>query len=171
MVIALFAHGIAHAACTSPAGSEGDVRYDTTDKGFYFCEGAMWLGLCVSRLPATPTDVRVTTASHDGDFGGLGSVRTFIAANGCANHRPCHLEDIQRYSMSQSSAYTPPADAWIAAGQRYTVESILPLLVEPTCGDWTSNSAGLLGAVLRAADGKIGYGDCGDSFPVLCCAF
>ncbi|MBZ0296714.1 MAG: hypothetical protein K8L99_29400, partial [Anaerolineae bacterium] len=87
------------------------------------------------------------------------------------NHRPCHLEDIQRYNLFHGYTYIPPADAWIVLDQGHMMDGTQSLLVKPTCADWTSSAAGLLGAVLRAADGDTGYGDCSNSFPVLCCTF
>ena len=36
---------IGHAACATPSGSEGNLRYATADKNLYFCDGTKWVKL------------------------------------------------------------------------------------------------------------------------------
>lgn len=49
--------GNAYAACSSPTGNEGDVRYDTTAKNLYFCNNTAWVaaGMVWQDVPTSDT--------------------------------------------------------------------------------------------------------------------
>jgi opacity protein-like surface antigen len=44
-VVACLAAGPAYAACTDPAGVEGDLMYNSDYHTYQFCNGALWLGM------------------------------------------------------------------------------------------------------------------------------
>ncbi|MBZ0296716.1 MAG: hypothetical protein K8L99_29410 [Anaerolineae bacterium] len=168
-VVALCIPVTAYSACTSPAGNEGDLRYDSTAKAVYFCDGTNWQGMGGSGSgPAVPTDIKITTSQDNGSFNGFTGMQAFIEANGCAGYQICHVEDIQRYNMFQSSAYNPSSDAWVAIGEGDNGNATYS--VEGTCSNWNSSNSGVYGFVLKTS-GSIGYTGCNNSRYVVCCKF
>jgi hypothetical protein len=101
---------MARADCSSPAGVEAEVIYNADYHVMQFCNGTDWVAMGGlsgggSSGPAVPTDVKETTATHDGDFdsngdsdgNGYEEMQAFIEANGCSGYEIFRTEDIIRY--------------------------------------------------------------------------
>jgi len=50
--------------------------------------------------PFAPTDVKKTTASHNGNFGSYAAMKTWIQTNGCADYHVCDSVELTRWAQA-----------------------------------------------------------------------
>jgi hypothetical protein len=117
LVSIFFITSLAHAACTNPAGTEGELIYNSTYKRPQFCDGTDWVnmvskGPTVGGVPPTCTGAG-KALQHDGtswscvDVGSsydLGGVFAYYGGNSGATN--CHNVNPITGSCSCPAGYT-----------------------------------------------------------------
>lgn len=128
----LLVPALAHAACSSPAGSEGDLRYDSTAKTIYFCDDTNWIAMGGSgSSPRLPTAVRVTSAAMtDGNLGGWAAFRTYMDSNSCSGYEWCRDDELAEWFRAGNTTITGGV-----SGTAYWVYET------SSCNNWTSNAS------------------------------
>jgi hypothetical protein len=103
-----------------------------------------------------PSDVKYTSATHNGNFGGYNGMHNWIQANGCSGYHVCTAEEIMRYlTVNGNDAEGTTGWGWILGEQ------------SPMCNGWTASS--LSGRAWNAAGNYIQDLDCGNAYAVFCC--
>lgn len=158
------------AACGSPTGDEGDVAYDSANKKMQFCDGTNWLDFGGGgATPVTPVDVKFTTSTHDGDFGGWAAMFAWVQANGCSGYEICRANDIMKFIEHGGTI----ADV----GQVRTIDIATGAPGDAYCSDWNSSNSSGSRAHGKITTGGAGFptydpdGACGSVLPFACCKF
>lgn len=99
-----------------------------------------------------PTDVKATTSTNNGDFGGYAGVQTFIEANGCAGYKVCTASDLARYSFDNGIV---ASGGWVGGGA--------------DCDGWTSSLGAVSGDIFKGGVGYIQDYTCDSPLAVACC--
>ena len=81
-----------------------------------------------------PSDVKRTTATHDGNFGGYSSMKAWIQSNGCAGYHVCDANELIRWEQDGGTV----SAGWYNTGEPAN---------DKTCGKWNTNSSFLDGPV------------------------
>jgi hypothetical protein len=58
-----------------------------------------WAAAAAS-APFAPTDVKKTTATHNGNFGGYAAMKTWIQTNGCSGYHVCDSVELTRWAQA-----------------------------------------------------------------------
>lgn len=78
-VVLAFTSGVAHAACASPSGVEGEVLYNTDYATMQFCDGTNWISMAASGSITAELDPKVGTLTPS----------TFCKANAAGTQVVC----------------------------------------------------------------------------------
>ncbi len=97
--------------------------------------GSAWS--CVTPQGWNPTDIKLTTASHNGNFGGYKLMYDWIQTNGCSGYHVCDAAEITRAIQSGLVPTTPSGSlytgGWYNTGLIYTKGSNIMY----DCRAWT----------------------------------
>ncbi|MBI1290188.1 hypothetical protein GC173_02945 [bacterium] len=104
----------------------------------------------------SPSIIKLTSTTHDGNFGGIAGRQTWIEANGCSGYRVCTTPDVVRYIFTEGKTISGMANGghyWLGSG----------------CNNWTSN--GVYGENIEQTSGGIISDSlgCYIKAKVLCC--
>lgn len=125
-------------------------------------DGASWTCVAESAGYYVPSDVKVTTATHNGNFGGYKQINDWIQTNGCAGYHVCEDTELVRYVESGGS----PANVagWYTQGG---------MNFGGDCKGWTFSSTGFTGGRWQANRpleyGEGGSNSCNAAYKVWCC--
>ncbi|WP_156884545.1 hypothetical protein [Stappia stellulata] len=163
LLLVLFPFNV-FAACSSPSGQASQTRYDFTANKLYYCNDADWveMGGGGGGGAGVPTDVKLTTSSNNGNFGGFAGMKSFIEANGCAGYQICSADALFKHlenggvNLSERGWVTP--DAVHSRG---------------SCAGWTSSAGGGNYGSYWLGGGYSGVYNvtCSISMKVACCKF
>lgn len=147
------------AGCTSPAANEGEIEYFSAEKTFKYCNNQTWISMMATTV-LVPTDVKVTTATHNGNFGDYQSMQTWIESNGCDGYIVCSGTDMQRY-VAENGNVSSSLSGWL-----FDQSSI-------SCRGWTVATGGWGGRYWWSdgTDNGIDQQACNSSDAVMCCKF
>lgn len=101
-----------------------------------------------------PKDVKVTTASHNGNFGGYQAMYNWIQTNGCSGYHVCSGHELSSYYQLHADSF---AGGYFNDTQNWTGE----------CSAWTAGSGSTNGAIWDPSTGN--RANCGDNHVVMCC--
>ena len=114
-----------------------------------------------------PSDVKATTATHNGNFGGYKLMNDWIQTNGCLGYHVCDNIELIKY-ITQTGAN--PTEGWVNEGggqERHRDGSL-----DQDCKGWTSITGGDYGAYgvyWVTTDKYFTSNVCATSRAVLCC--
>jgi hypothetical protein len=109
-----------------------------------------------------PEDVKATSASHDGNFGGYVEAYNWIQANGCAGYHICDQVELSRYAQLHGGDSIPRGFYQVGMGSSASSGNI------SDCAGWTYNNMNNG----TSWDPAVGYGyleQCYNTLPMLCC--
>ena len=113
-----------------------------------------------------PSDIKLTTAVHDGNFGGYAAMQTWIRTNGCNGYHVCDGMEIARYLQNGGVLTLAPDQAgWVMDGTGIATDP-------GDCAGWTYNSFAFANTWYRdGIDGETFpvVQICMDNYAVLCC--
>ena len=143
------------------AGKQGEIAYASTDGYLYVYNNSSfgWVkqgggGWYV------PSSVIITTATHNGNFGGYDALYTWIQSKDCSGYHVCDQTELSRYAQLHGASSIPNGFYQVGMGSSASGGNI------SDCSGWTS--AGVNNAT--SWQGTNGYLDsCSNSEPVLCC--
>lgn len=132
-----------------------------------------------------PTDVKFTTATHNGNFGGYQALLTWIRANGCAGYNVCSGTDMVNYFKHNANSMTVAdvtarglaEDAWqLEADTCKNTSTNLPFSSNSSSQyDYTiwTNKAYYGGTYpyYTQMTASSTVGNCSNSYKVACCKF
>lgn len=120
---------------------------------------------------SVPTDFKLTTAKHNGNFGGYQAMRTWLQANGCSGYELCTQNDIMRYISVNGLPATIASDTMAFsegyAGGYVTSEA-------SSCEGWNSSYSGTVGKWIfkfmgDATKNYMRFGICAEIRSLTCC--
>jgi hypothetical protein len=114
-----------------------------------------------------PVDVRLTTAKHDGDFGGYQAMNAWIQANGCEDYHVCDYSETSDWLQTHSdSVFTE--NSWINSPGVYFGAGTGNV---GDCRGWSSRRTDDVGTIIARSAGKTFPGRyfCDRVFKVACC--
>ena len=119
----------------------------------------------------SPSDMKITSATHDGNFGGYQGMYNWIQSNGCSGYHVCDTTEVTRYWQTHSATGFS-TNAWINTGMHALLIALPTRTYVNDCGDWSLNGAS--GGSANAAitwdnRGFVGWDNCSTSNAVLCC--
>jgi outer membrane protein assembly factor BamB/type II secretory pathway pseudopilin PulG len=145
-----------------PSCSSGEtIEYDGSD----------WT--CTTGSSGAPSDVKYTTSSSTGNFGGYSGLQTFLDSNGCSGYKICTSENVFQYVRNGNDLHAVIDP--LSAGAR------LWMLNDNAddCEAWQYDGSSGYGATLSVFTGNVESKSwsmiaeryCSNSYPVLCCQF
>lgn len=117
----------------TPCANGQFLKWNTGGSG-----GAFWSCVTISTPAASwaPTDVKFTTAKHNGNFGGYKAMYDWIQANGCSGYHVCDATELTSYYQTHTSPNLDTANSgWYNSGMKISTSSTLGSLED--CGSWT----------------------------------
>lgn len=115
-----------------------------------------------------PTDVKITSASHNGNFGGYAAMNAWIQDNGCAGYHVCDVYEVGRWEMMGGTM--AKNNAWACAYAWHHHAD-----AQRDCEGWSSSSSSYRGMRFNGAgpgtDYLFGSSTCSNTRPVLCCKY
>jgi hypothetical protein len=119
-----------------------------------------------------PEDVRLTTATHDGNFGGYQAMNAWIQANGCEGYHVCDYTEVSRWMQTEGNSVFTEYYCWINSPGVYGARGNVG-----DCRGWTSTmereppGQSDVGTVIARTVGKVfpARHYCYSSFKVACC--
>lgn len=137
----------------------GELVYNTNDSSYYYYDGSSWAKLGGGWY--VPTDVKATTATHNGNFGSYQAMYTWIQSNGCSGYHVCTANDLASYlqlhtlSSSIGGWYNTAHDTYSSTVGSWWRD----------CESWSS--AGSFGPVWMSGMANANW--CSTLYPVMCC--
>jgi len=122
---------------------------DSTTSGYVLTTDANGAGTWQTVSSWAPSDVKMTTATHSGNFGGYQAMYNWIQANGCSGYHVCDVIEMTRYAQQHN---TTSLSGFINAG---VIDSAASGYPTSDCGGWKGYGFGW-----SWKDGQIGSYDC-----------
>jgi len=163
------------------AGAAGEVAYSSYPEkiGLYYFDGSTWKPVGATGW-YVPSDIKTTTAAHDGNFGGYDGQLQWIQQNGCEGYHVCDAEEITRYlQMGKSITYSRIGDyyssygyvmAFYNTGLQWSRDVFGSRMYTGDCYAWTGgNVANTWFFYPGYKEGTSSFMGCGTPSPVMCC--
>jgi len=115
-----------------------------------------------------PSDVKTTTATHNGNFGGYQGIYNWIQTNGCSGYHVCDNTELTRYYQTHA---TTDINGWYNTGTYSPArDSGYNDIHIADCEGWSYSGGDYKGA-LWAISKPSGYweGYCANVWKVVCC--
>jgi len=114
-----------------------------------------------------PSDIKTTSTTHNGNFGGYKQLQDWIQTNGCSGYHVCDSHEITRYVMQTGSnlfngwVIEATSRDWHRQGAKYN-----------DCGGWQSTANGdygVWGTIWSSTNNRLEKIICSGAKSVLCC--
>jgi hypothetical protein len=109
--------------------------------------------------PFAPTDIKVTTATHNGNFGGYVAMKTWIQTNGCSGYHVCDNVEMIRWVQTGGT---------VTSTCRYSTGIRGYAGAYSDCNSWRDGEGVFQSSIWIPPDG-IYSTYCSDILPVCCC--
>lgn len=80
-----------------------------------------------------PTDVKASSADHNGNFGGYNGIYNWIQSNGCSGYHVCSLIEVINWAQLGNQSVASVNDTWFASEVTYTTNN-------SNCSSYTNSS-------------------------------
>jgi hypothetical protein len=156
-------------------GKAGELVFSSMHNSFYYYDGTNWKEFGAAGW-YVPSSVKLTTATHNGNFGGYQAMHNWIQLNGCQGYHVCDSVELTRYVQMNGS---PPfaQSGWFNSGLSYVTGWVGGFCSGSTdCMGW--RSAGSLPGQLSQIGGPCARGipnflaatcNCNTNKAVVCC--
>ena len=113
-----------------------------------------------------PIDIKGTTVTHNGNFGGFDGMYNWIQSNGCEGYHVCSSEELTSYMQINGNSFCAPALNWYISSI-----SINNTYLDQNCEGWTSSAdlSYIRGAVFNSFSAGAQVGPCNQQYGVWCC--
>lgn len=170
-IIALFAIGVYAYGGTSPSTmghTFGEIEPPSgCDSGEFLrkiSEGIGW-DCSLEGISNTPSDIKITSSSHNGDFGGYAAMNDWIQTNGCSGgYHVCDGAEITKYLQNGNSL---PGPGWYNSG------GLTDGTIYGDCLGWTLSTLDNYGIIFSLDDDVSAPQriTCASNYYVLCCKY
>lgn len=113
-----------------------------------------------------PVEIKTTTATHNGNFGGYPAIQTWIEANGCSGYHVCQAWEIA-YGATFIRDDFCGGDPSSCTGWINTMTAAYTSGGDYECSGWTTSGSTTRGR--RWAGWGPHPSPCSGAYPVLCC--
>jgi hypothetical protein len=127
--------------------------------------GGSWA--CVTLGGWAPADIKVTTALHNGNFGGYKAMYDWIQVNGCSGYHVCDVDEVTRASQAGLN----PPEGWYTIGTVVETPPVSASRINRDCVGWTysTNDGVQYGPRWYSYTQQPDTWGCWGSMAVLCC--
>ncbi len=122
----------------------------------------------VIKAYAVPADIKWTSTTHNGNFGGYKAMNDWIQENGCEGYHVCDGDEVTRYQQHHGPVNMP--QSWVigfiyGGGANYH-----------ECDGWMSEASARHGSIFHGSYGARGYSlpswtGCHNLRNVACCKY